>query len=71
MSSPRGLLLGGIVGIGTLEGLRLFMRAGLGCLRGGLVGGAAFAKGFKDRRGGFRRFRYMLKLRSARLACGT
>lgn len=71
MSSPRGLLLGGIVGIGTLDGLRLFIRTGLGGLGGGVADGAVLANGLRDRRRGCRRFRYMLKVRRARLACGT
>ena len=73
--------------IGTAEGLRLLRgrvgeggrgevgdRSGDG---GELLGDGAFLKfrkngnGIRDLKGGWRRFRYMLKFRSARLAWGT
>ena len=76
MSSPRGLVLGGIVGIGTEEALRLDMGERDGDGDGGLgdvMGGVDLAKenGFKERRAGCRRFKYILKFRRARFACGT
>ena len=86
MSSPRGLEVGGIGDIGTEE-LRLESRVGEGDrARGegdvgdggrdgdGEVRGNRNEKrlnGSLDCSGGCRTFRYILKLRSARFACGT
>ena len=85
MSSPRGLDAGGIGGIGTEE-LRFVLpafgegerrRVGTTGAEGAGVGrGNSKVNGFKnegsfERRGGWRTLRYILKFRSARLACGT
>jgi len=63
--------------MGTAEGLRLLMgRVGEG-VRGEVSGagcGVGVRKnvnGFRDLSGGWRRLRYILKFRSARLAWGT
>lgn len=90
MSSPRGLVAGGIVGIGRVaEGERERIVGGGDEERGEVAcepdfgGGRSFSGRGKsnesglsinlnfERRGGLRTFRYMLKERKARLACGT
>ena len=84
MSSPRGLLVGGMEGIGADDGERLPRRVGDGLRRvvgeeggetggGGDVGrGKRYVSGlYGEPCGAFRVLRYMLKLLNALFACGT
>ena len=80
MSSPRGFVVGGIDGIGTVEDDRFPNRVGEGDLA--RLGGADLPENDGrekkeemwsngDLRGAWRMLRYMLKLRSARFTRGT
>jgi hypothetical protein len=81
MSSPRGLVAGGMgeMGTGVASELGSDMLFGGVSERGGDVDrgggrGKRKAKGLKgtlERSGGWRTFRYMLKARKALFACGT
>jgi hypothetical protein len=90
ISSPRGLVVGGILGIGrTADGERERIVGGGDEERGEVAcepefervcsfsgRGKSSERGLSinlnfERRGGLRTLRYMLKERSARLACGT